>query len=335
MAGRSILPSYMLNDPVLLNDWHVVARSSAIASGGVRAVRLLGRELVLWRNGEGAHAWLDVCRHRGAKLSLGRVHGECLVCPYHGWRYAGSGACAGIPAHPGQAPSAKARAEVYRVEEHFDLVWVCLGTPAQAVPDFPEWGDSSYRKVSAGPYLFRASGPRVMDNFLDVGHYPFVHARFFGDSPQFEVSDYEVEATDSGLLARDIGVRRVWKAGPAGAGETVQVKYSYRVQRPLTGNYTKVHGAERFSMMDTVTPVDEGESLVWSVMALNYLSETTDREFLDYQDKVTGEDVPVVESQRPSLLPVSLDDELHVPSDRLSVAYRRWLAKLGLRFGTC
>jgi len=107
------------------------------------------------------------------------------------------------------------------------------------------------------------------------------------------------------------------------------------VQRPLTGNYTKVHGAERFSMMDTVTPVDEGESLVWSVMALNYLSETTDREFLDYQDKVTGEDVPVVESQRPSLLPLSLDDELHVPSDRLSVAYRRWLAKLGLRFGTC
>jgi phenylpropionate dioxygenase-like ring-hydroxylating dioxygenase large terminal subunit len=324
----------MLNDPVLHGDWHVVARSSEIVPGGVKPARLLGRDIVLWREGGQVHAWLDLCRHRGAKLSLGRVLDGCLVCPYHGWRYDRSGACTLVPAHPELEPPSNARAEVYAVEEHFGLVWVCLGTPLRGVPDFPEWADSSYRKISAGPYLFRAYAPRVMENFLDIGHYPFVHARFFGNSSHFEVGDYEVETSEAGLIARDIGVSRVWKAGPDGAGETVNVNYTYRVHRPLTGSYTKAYGPERFSMMDTVTPVDEGESLVWSLMALNYTTQTTDLEFLDYQNKVTGEDIPIVESQRPRLLALNLGAETHVPSDRMSVEYRRWLVRLGLKFGT-
>lgn len=324
----------MLNDPVLLGDWHVVARASHVGPGDVRAARLLGRDLVLWRSGGRIHAWLDLCRHRGAKLSLGKVEDECLVCPYHGWRYASSGACTGIPAHPALAPAPRAKAEVYLAEEHYGLIWVCLAAPVRGVPTFPEWGDASYRKILAGPYSFRACAPRVMENFLDVGHYPFVHAGAFGTSGRYEIGDYVAEPSDAGPVARDIAVWRTWKSGPDGPGETVKVKYTYRVQRPLTGNYTKVYGPERFSMLDTVTPVDEGESLVWSVMALNYPAETTDREFLEYQDKVTGEDIPVVESQRPRTLPLSPDEELNVPSDRMSVAYRRWLAGLGMKFGT-
>ncbi len=56
-----MLPGHgMLDDPVLLNDWHVVARAAEVAPGEVRGVRLLGRDLVLWRNGDGFHAWFDL-----------------------------------------------------------------------------------------------------------------------------------------------------------------------------------------------------------------------------------------------------------------------------------
>ena len=69
----------MIDDPVLVNDWHVVARSSDAAAGNVRAVRLLGQDIVLWRSNQGLCAWQDLCLHRGAKLSGGRIQDGCLM----------------------------------------------------------------------------------------------------------------------------------------------------------------------------------------------------------------------------------------------------------------
>jgi phenylpropionate dioxygenase-like ring-hydroxylating dioxygenase large terminal subunit len=323
----------MLNDPVLLNDWHVVGRASGIRAGEVKAARLLGVDLVLWRNGDGIHAWRDLCRHRGAKLSLGTVRDDFLVCSYHGWCYDGSGACALVPAHPARTSEFGAWAHVFHVRVRYDLVWVCLGVPATDVPSFPEWDDPAYRKVPAGPYRFRAYATRVLEDFLDAGHYPFVHAGQMAGSKSFEMAEYGVKSTEFGLVSDDIGVRRIWREGPDGTGE-VGVVYSYRVQRPLTGQYTKSYGGERFSMLDTVTPVDEGESLVWSIMAYNYPTGKSDEALVEYQDTLAAQDVPIVESQRPQLLPLDMGQEIAVPSDRLAVAYRQWLKKLGLKFGT-
>jgi len=81
----------MLNDPILLNDWHVVAYSQDIEEGKPVGVRLLDEELVLWRAGETLHAWRDLCLHRGTRLSLGRVENSSLICPYHGWTYTRKG----------------------------------------------------------------------------------------------------------------------------------------------------------------------------------------------------------------------------------------------------
>ncbi|HYX49579.1 MAG TPA: hypothetical protein VE843_07540, partial [Ktedonobacteraceae bacterium] len=49
---------------------------------------------------------------------------------------------------------------------------------------------------------------------------------------------------------------------------------------------------------------------------------------------ITLQDVPIVESQRPELLPLDLQAELHLRSDRTAIAYRKWLKELGLTFGT-
>lgn len=322
---------FLIDDPILVNDWHAVARFSELKTGEVRGVRLLGRDVVLWRGTAGVQAWQDLCLHRGAKLSGGRVQNDCLACPYHGWEYDVSGQCVRIPAHPGQPPPARARLVSYQVREKYDLVWVCLGTPAQEIPKFPEWDDASYRKVFSGPYLFRAHGPRVIENFLDVGHFPFVHAGFLGDVGHPEIGDYEVETTADGITAKDIAV---WQPDPDGTGRAAQVLYTYRVLRPLTAYFVKTQGQQRFSMIDIVTPVEYGVSLAWAIMALNYAHDVDEKELREFQDVVSGQDIPVVESQRPEMLPLDLQTELHLRSDRTAIAYRQWLKRIGLKYGT-
>jgi phenylpropionate dioxygenase-like ring-hydroxylating dioxygenase large terminal subunit len=329
----------MLDDPVLVNDWHVVARAADIADSEVRAVRLLGQDLVLWRGSSGTRSgastglsvWQDLCLHRGAKLSGGHVADDCLVCPYHGWQYDSSGRCVRIPAHPAQPPPVRARATTYRVTERYGLIWACLGTPSNDVPTFPEGDDASFRKVHAGPYLFKALGPRVIENFLDVGHFPFVHAGFLGDPNHTEVGDYEVETTADGITARDIVV---WQPDPDGTGESAKVNYTYRVFRPLTAYFEKRIQQQQFSIVNFVTPVDANRSLSWLIMALNYASDSSDEQLRNYQDVVSRQDIPIVESQRPELLPLDLQTELHLRSDRTAIAYRQWLNKLGVKYGT-
>lgn len=87
----------MLNDPVLINDWHIVAYASDLKEGQPMAVRLLGEDLALWRVGDKIHAWRDLCSHRGTRLSLGRIEQQCLICPYHGWTYNEQGQCIRYP----------------------------------------------------------------------------------------------------------------------------------------------------------------------------------------------------------------------------------------------
>jgi phenylpropionate dioxygenase-like ring-hydroxylating dioxygenase large terminal subunit len=321
----------MIDDPVLLNDWHAVAWASQIRDNQPAPIRLLENELVLWRNRDGLHAWRDLCVHRGSRLSAGRVTNDCLACPYHGWQYDSSGRCVRIPAHPEQPPPARAHATVYRAKQRYGLVWVCLGNPARDIPEFREWDDPSFEKIFTGPYLYRAHGPRAIENFLDVAHFPFVHAGYLGDPSQTEIGDYEVEALDDGLIARDIPV---WQPDPDGTGRPAKVFYTYRVLRPLTASFVKVHGANHFSMFATVAPVGERESLAWLIIALNYEHDAPAAELVRFQDVVTHQDVPIVEAQRPEWLPLDLQAELHLRSDRTAIAYRLWLKKLGLRYGT-
>jgi phenylpropionate dioxygenase-like ring-hydroxylating dioxygenase large terminal subunit len=69
-------------------------------------------------------------------------------------------------------------------------------------------------------------------------------------------------------------------------------------------------------------------------MALNYADDARPEELRGFQDVVSAQDIPVVESQRPELLPLDLQAELHLRSDRTAIAYRQWLKLLGLRYGT-
>jgi phenylpropionate dioxygenase-like ring-hydroxylating dioxygenase large terminal subunit len=321
----------MIEDPVLLNDWHLVARSASIREGEILKARLLGEDLVLWRLGDEVSVWQDLCVHRGARLSLGRVENGLLSCAYHGWTYDHTGQCVRFPAHPDQKPPTTAHVQTFRVREEYGSIWVSLGAPSVGVPEFKEWRESSFRKILCGPYSYNATAPRAVENFLDVAHFPFVHAGLLGDEAHAEIKDYEVETGPVGVVARNV---RVWQPDPDGTGKGKTVDYTYRVLRPFTAYFSKHTSEGDFAIQLNVTPVDEVHCTGWMCIALNYAEDVPDSELRSFQDKITSQDVPVVESQRPERLPLDLQAELHLRSDRIAVAYRRWLRQIGLTFGT-
>lgn len=324
-----------IQDLVALNDWHVVARSADVAVDSLLSARLLDEDLVLWRSGDRILAWRDLCVHRGTKLSLGCIRAGTLTCPYHGWAYDPTGQCIHIPAHPTLNPPARAQIQSYSVQERYGLIWVCLGHPQQDLPPFPEWDDASYRKVFCGPYHYRASAPRAIENFLDVAHFPFVHEGMLGDPAHPEIEDYTVSVTPEGLIAKNV---QVWQPDPyGGLQQGARVAYDYVVPRPFTAYFIKVSKEvreHRRVIFMTTTPVSLTESISWWWIAMNYGFDIPAEVFRQFEDEVVAGDVRILESQRPELLPLDLQAELHLPSDRTAIAYRKWLKSLGVTFGT-
>jgi phenylpropionate dioxygenase-like ring-hydroxylating dioxygenase large terminal subunit len=343
-----------LDDPLLNREWFAVAWSREIEPGMLVARRLMARDLVLWRSQEGLHCWRDLCVHRGARLSLGAIRpatvptsapsvsesrtdrSDCLVCPYHAWEYAPSGICVHIPSHPEMTPPVRARVETYQVRERYGVVWVAMGEPRGPLPEFLLPEALGFRTVLAGPYRFRALGPRVIENLLDVAHLGFVHAGLLGDPQRGQVEDYAVSAGSSGADWRGPEAReiRIWQPDPDGTGVAALVNYHYWVNGPLTAGFVKTEGVRRFGILAQVAPIDEETCESRLIMSLNYGDEVDDAELLRFQDHVTEQDRVVVESQRPELLPLDLQAELHLRSDRMAIAYRRWLRETGFTYGT-
>jgi phenylpropionate dioxygenase-like ring-hydroxylating dioxygenase large terminal subunit len=320
----------MIRDSVLLNDWHPVASLRQLEDKPMLGARLLGEDIVLWRCGDDVLAWQDLCVHRGTRLSLGKTNGATLICPYHGWTYGADGHCVNIPAHPGQTPPEKAKVKTYRARVRYGFVWVSLGQPQHDVPCFAEWDDASYRKILCGPYRLNASGPRIVENFLDVGHFPFVHEGILGDQAHPEIMDYEAEINGEGVVAKSV---RVYQPNGYGDGKGGEVEYVYKALRPLTAYLLKESTGPRFSILLTITPHDLVDSTAWMWMAMNYGHDIPERELVEWQDTIFGQDAPILKSQRPELLPLDLQAELHLKSDRTAIAYRKWLNQLGLTIG--
>jgi len=321
----------MIEDPVLLSDWHPIAKSSDVPEASIYPARLLGEDLVVWRMNGKVMVWQDLCIHRGTRLSLGRLEGGLLECAYHGWTYNEAGECVRIPAHPEQKPPPKARVKTYRCQERYGLIWACLGEPSRDISIFEEWDDPSFRKIACGPYHYHASGTRAVENFLDVAHLPFLHAGILGEKAHAKIDEYAVREDDSGIVAKDV---RIWQPDPDGTGVGKEVNYTYKVFRPLTMYLSKDTNEGRFSIFGSVCPLSEFESVAWFWIAMNYGHDIPEGDIISLQNQITGQDIPIVESQRPERLPLDLQAELHLRSDRIAVAYRRWLKQLGLSFGT-
>ena len=323
--------------------WHPVALGHEVGAEP-RGARLLGEELVLWRDGAGvAHAWLDQCPHRGARLSLGRVADGQLECPYHGWRFAAGGRCTHVPAVPDFQPGTRHAAHSFEAREAYGMLWVRLAAPQDAagpiheLPLFAAESDARLRKTTSGPYIVQASAPRIIENFLDMAHFGYVHEGWLGSRDRPEIPPYEVVPTPHGVRATGC---RAWQPRSSIHAESgAEVEYGYEVTAPYMAVLTKQPEAgstaieglvESIAML--VCPVTEESSIAWTRMAINDF-DSPDERLIEFQNTIFGQDQPVLESQRPKRLPLAADAEAHSAADRLSAAYRRYLKASGITFG--
>lgn len=163
----------------LPRGWFQVAYSSELEPGGVMPLRYFGRELVLFRTESGeAHVLDAFCPHLGAHLGHGgEVTGEILQCPFHGWRFDGSGACVEIP-YAEKIPK-KSGLECWRLREAGGLIMVWHdaegGEPDWDVPDIPEatsddWTDFETRKWSVA-----TCNQEMAENAVDSAHFLYLH----------------------------------------------------------------------------------------------------------------------------------------------------------------
>jgi phenylpropionate dioxygenase-like ring-hydroxylating dioxygenase large terminal subunit len=312
----------------------------------------MGQDLVLWRDSHGAvHAAADRCPHRGAALSMGRVQGDTLECAYHGWRFDGTGRCVAVPALPQFTPPPEHRACAYSARVAYGLVWVALRADlapeadvveAGLLPAFAAEHDAQLRKVNCGPYEVHTSAPRLIENFLDMSHFGFVHEGWLGSREHTAMADYRVDATATGFIASDCKAWQPQSSVHATGG--AMVDYTYEVNAPYTCVLTKVPEASavavegfRESIALFVCPLSPETSRVWIRLAMKDF-DSPDSRLQAFQDTIFGQDRPVLESQRPRLLPITPQapvTELHSAADRASAAYRRYLRERGVTFGVC
>jgi len=331
--------------------FHPVAQMSDLADRPL-ALQLLGQDLVLWRDSKGAvHAAADRCPHRGAALSMGRVQGDTLECGYHGWRFDGRGQCVAVPALPDFKPPIEHRACAYSARLAYGLIWVALhaDVPDDApdlLPAFAAEHDAQLRKVNCGPYDVATSAPRIVENFLDMSHFGFVHEGWLGSRAHAAMQPYRVDVTADGFIATDCFAWQPQSSVHATGG--ARVEYSYEVNAPYSCVLTKIPEASavavpcfRESIALFVCPLEPERSRVWIRLAMTDF-ESPDARLQDFQNTIFGQDQPVLESQRPRRLPILPNTspdapvaELHSAADRASAAYRRYLRERGVTFGTC
>jgi len=172
------------------NGWFAVAFSRDLVPGDVKRIHYFDEDLVLFRTRSGAARVLDAyCAHLGAHLGEGgRVIGETLRCPFHGWRYDGSGACVEIPYCDKIPPRARLRGWDVLERNHLIFVWRhAEGKPPDwevpALPEFdrPDWSE---------PRTFELAVPVHMQDMHENNNDP-VHFHFVHGNPQMPQAEIE------------------------------------------------------------------------------------------------------------------------------------------------
>jgi len=228
------------------------------------------------------------------------------------------------------------RAEPLPTRLRHDCLWTTLGNPERDVPSIPEAEEPDRRHVACGAVSVRASGLRVVENFLDMAHFPFVHTNILGAEPRTEVAHYATE------IRRDVD--EVWatnceffqpQAALSAAGG-IMTQYQYRVAAPFVTLLYKTcpNADDRWDVIALfVQPLDPDRCRAHPVMFLiDGASPLTG--LVQFQQLIFLQDRIILENQRPRLLPLEPRAEIPTRADGSSVAYRRWLKEKGVTYGT-
>jgi 5,5'-dehydrodivanillate O-demethylase len=181
---------------LLRRYWMPIAPRSEIAEKGKRQIRLLGEDLVVFKDATGRYGLVaEHCSHRGASLFYGSIEEDGIRCPYHGWKYDVNGKCLEQPAEP---PDSTYKDTVchpaYPVQDLGGVLFAYLGpSPAPLLPryDILVRGDW-VRRIELHPTL-HCNWLQPMENAVDPAHLHWLHGFTGGaDTTQDERIEFEI-----------------------------------------------------------------------------------------------------------------------------------------------
>ena len=316
------------NDTLALRSfWHPVAHVEELVGDGPLQVELLGERWVVARLDGALRAFRDLCSHRLAPLSAGCVVDGTLQCPYHGYRFAGDGTCVEIPAL-GSERRVPPKAHLDRVgwvEERHGLLWLALEDPIAPIIEIPEWDDPSFDAWHLGARETTVSAGLLMDNFIDAGHFPYLHRATFG-------------ADDTGTPQLD-AVRDGWRLQVVNRGQpnsgpnygTVEALQTYVIAAPFSLRIEVQAGDGRINtFLFLIQPIDEHRSRLYPGLAYNDLAG--DAEMIAtvsaFNDQVIDEDFTILSRYEDTRIPLDLRAEVHTKADLGTIEYRRLAADI-------
>jgi phenylpropionate dioxygenase-like ring-hydroxylating dioxygenase large terminal subunit len=164
--------------------WHCLGLADSFRDGKPHAVQAFGTKLVVFADSTGKLNVLNgYCPHMGGDLSMGTVKGDEVACPFHDWRWSGSGRCASIPYARRVPPRARTKAWTVLEQNKQLFVWHDpQGNPPPPEVTIPrldaafsdEWSDWTWNSV----LIEGANCREIVDNVVDMAHFFYVHYSF-------------------------------------------------------------------------------------------------------------------------------------------------------------
>ena len=160
--------------------WHPIAAAAELKQNPTKAVRVLGEDLVLYKDEGGRLGLIEAaCAHRRVNMLFGIPEERGLRCPYHGWLYDETGQCLEMPAEtPDSTFPSRVRLKAYPVEQLGGLVFAYLG-PSPA-PLLPRWEPFVREGMvrSIGWLVISCNWLQIMENSMDPVHNEYLHGYF-------------------------------------------------------------------------------------------------------------------------------------------------------------
>jgi len=318
--------------PLLRKFWYPVI-PVLLLKNGPKPFTLLGRDLVLWLDGEGAPVAMDDrCPHRHARLSKGWVDKGQLMCGYHGWTFDGGGRCTRIPQRGDDDPTSIGVPR-YRTALRCGYVWVALEEPVAELPTFEEDGDPAFRRIYEFYEPWKCGGLRLMENSFDNAHFSFVHRNTFGKFDQPEPSRMNLHPFENGFgftMDTVVPVKNVplsVKALNISTAETVRNNtgiWWMPFCRKLRMRYPTglVH-----TIVTAATPINDHSSQIIQIAYRNDTeADAKAADIIAFDRAVVTEDREVLESTTFDT-PIDLRrrEEMHMASDAPGLLMRRQL----------
>ncbi|KKB86702.1 (2Fe-2S)-binding protein [Devosia limi DSM 17137] len=221
------------------------------------------------------------------------------------------------------------------VIEGYGYIWTSFGNPPAELFPIPEYAEADRKNMSCGSIGLHVSAPRAVENFLDMGHFPYVHTDILGAEPHTEVKEYDVEVSEERDEVLATRCRFFQPRAALSATEGQEVEYVYRVPHPFCSVLYKScpeDDTRRDVIAIFLQPMTEERCRAHLLQSM-VDSVSTITELRRFQQTIFGQDKPILENQYPKRLPLDPRSETPIRADKSAIAYRRWLSQKGITYG--